>query len=101
MPASSTRNRGSFGAFRKPASNASFASGHFSRRAKASPSRKSNSGDWSAGPFARPSGGPDRKDDLERMLENRASERQSEEKSHGLLGDCQQHPIALRPPFLF
>src|SRR6267143_1179651 len=46
-------------------------------------------------------GGPDGENDAVRRLTNPASIRQAEQISRGLFGESQQHPIAVRSPFLF
>src|SRR5260370_32353641 len=46
-------------------------------------------------------GGPDEENDPARRLTNPASILQSAEISHGLFGEIQEYPIAVRPPFPF
>src|SRR5882762_7316787 len=46
-------------------------------------------------------GGPAEENDPSRRLTNPASIRQAEQISNGLFGESQQHPIAVRSPFLF
>src|SRR6266849_6617875 len=116
MPASSTKNRGSFGDFRKPDSRpVSPRTISPDGRRQVPPGSRVPVIDppdpqrgWQPPPnalhqkhFAPQSDGFDRMEGPERMLENPAAKRQSKEKSHGLFGDCQQHPIVVRPPFLF